>query len=339
MQGDDLKSFRDRRGWSQGEVAAWLNDRLGRKYDRQRISRWETGGEKIPSAVARILLDEVIAAPTDRHGPALVVAVGLQKGGVGKTTTSVNAASILALEGYKVLLVDADPQASATLHLGFNPIELQAAGRTIDNVFRDGVPLDSVIVTVAQSGLDLAPSSIRLSKTEAELMSRPASNFILKKLMMKVRADYDFVFIDTPPHLSQMTLNALTAADTVLIPCQTEVLAVAGVEYLLDTIGEIRDLCHPTLQVLGILPTMYNSRLTQDRESLREMHERYAASLRVFEPVPRATVYGQSVAAGRAAVEAIPDAAGAGSFRVVVDALIAERTRRFGSPQEIADVA
>ncbi|WP_431857788.1 AAA family ATPase [Azospirillum sp.] len=339
MQADDLKSFRERRGLSQADFAAWLNDRLGRKYDRQRISRWETGGEKIPTAVARLLLDEVVAAPTERHGPALVSSVSLQKGGVGKTTTSVNAASILALEGYRVLLIDADPQASATLHLGFDPIGLQASGRTIDNAFRDGVPIADVIVTVEHSGLDLVPSSIRLSKTEAELMSRPASNFILKKLMMAVRSDYDFVFIDTPPHLSQMTLNALTAADTVLIPCQTEVLAVAGVEYLLDTINEIRELCHPTLQVLGILPTMYNSRLTQDRESLREMHERYAASLRVFEPVPRATVYGQSVAAGRAAVEAIPDAAGAGAFRAVVDALVTERTRRFGSTQEVAHVA
>ena len=327
MLGENLKAFRERLGLSQPDFAGWLNDRLSRRYDKQKISGWERNAERIPQLVADLIRKEV-TGPAVEHGPALVVAVANQKGGVGKTTTAVNAASRLAQDGYRVLLVDADPQANATMHFGFSPVDLQRQGKTIDTVLRDGTSIEGIIATVGASGLDLVPSSIRLSKTEAELMARPANNFILRKLLAPARAVYDFILIDTPPHLGQMTLNGLTACDTVLIPCQTELMAVVGVEYLLETIAEIRSLCHPTLAVQGILPTMYQQRLSQDRESLQDLQRRYAGAMRVFDPVPRATSYAQAFAAGRALVEAIPDAPGAAVIRTVVEEMVAERARR-----------
>lgn len=329
MLGENLKAFRERLGLSQPDFAGWLNDRLSRRYDKQKISGWERNAERIPQIVCDLVRREV-AGPAVEHGPAFVVAVANQKGGVGKTTTTVNVASRLAQDGFKVLLVDADPQANATMHFGFSPVDLQRQGKTIDTVLRENGAIADIILTVHASGLDLVPSSIRLSKTEAELMARPANNFILRKLLAPAREIYDFILVDTPPHLGQMTLNGLTACDAVLIPCQTELMAVVGVEYLLETIAEIRDLCHPTLAVQGILPTMYQQRLSQDRESLQDLQQRYAGKMRVYEPVPRATSYAQAFAAGRALIEVVPDAPGAAVIRTIVDELVAERTRRVG---------
>ncbi len=339
MLGDNVKAFRERLGLSQPEFAAWLNERLNRRYDKQKVSGWERGSDKPPQVVVDLLHRE-IAGLGVKHGPALVVSVSNQKGGVGKTTTSVNTATMLAQGGHKVLLIDADPQASATIHLGFNAIDLHRQGRTLDAVLRKETTLADVVLSVEDTGLDVVPSSIRLAKVEGELQGQVTGIFTLRKALAPLRETYDFIVIDTPPHLAQMTMNSLTASDTVLIPCQTELMSVLGIEYILESISDIRDTVQSTLTVLGILPTMFNQRLTQDRESLLELQKAYSGTTRIFDPLPRATVYSQAFAAGQAAVSAVSNAAGADSLRAVADALVAERTKRFGlRMSEVAHVA
>jgi chromosome partitioning protein len=119
VRGEDMRGLREERSLSQADFAAWLNERLDRRYDRSKISRWESNSEKIPDALVRFLLKETAIAAS-KHGPALVVCSANQKGGVGKTTCTVNTASLLAKEGYRVLIIDADPQANATAHLGID---------------------------------------------------------------------------------------------------------------------------------------------------------------------------------------------------------------------------
>ncbi|WP_245986692.1 AAA family ATPase [Azospirillum thermophilum] len=332
MRGEDMRGFREGQGLSQPDFAIYLNEKLGRRYGRQQVSRWENGAERIPEAVASLLRKEMLG-PDLPHGPALLVVLTNQKGGVGKTTSAVNVASILAQDGYKVLLIDADAQANATLHLGVNAMERQEAGRTLYDVLTGKAAVRDCVVTMERTGLDLLPSSIRLSQGEVELAARPASNFILRGHLSDIRKDYDFILIDCPPNLGQMTLNGLTAADLALIPCQAELMAIAGVDYLLQTIEQLRRLCHPDLSVLGLVPTMYTQRNTQDRESLSLIHERYGQEMRIFEPVPRSTTYAQSVAAGRATIEVAPEVAGGAVFRSIANALIAERGKRFGTPE------
>ncbi len=330
MRGEDMRGYREGRGLSQPDFALFLNDSLGRRYGRQQVSRWENGAERIPEAVATLLRKEMLG-PEAQHGPALLTVLTNQKGGVGKTTTAVNVASILARDGHKTLLIDADAQANATLHLGVNAMERQEQGRTLYDVLTGKANIADCILPIERTGLDLIPSSIRLSQGEVELAAKAASNFILRGHLADVRKRYDHIIIDCPPNLGQMTLNGLTAADLVLIPCQAELMAITGVDYLLETIAQLRQLCHPDLHVLGLLPTMFTQRNTQDRESLNLIHERYGHAMRVFEPIPRSTTYAQAVAAGRATVEVAPEVAGAPVFQSIVNALKAERAKRFGA--------
>ena len=330
MRGEDMRSYREGCGLSQPDFAVFLNEGLGRRYGRQQISRWENGAERIPEAVAGLLRKEMLGPEAD-HGPALVTVLTNQKGGVGKTTTAVNVATIIAQSGSKTLLIDADAQANATLHLGVNAMEREEQARTLYDALLGKTNIQDCVVTMERSGLDLLPSSIRLSQGEVELAAKPAPNFTLRGCLAEIRKRYDHIIIDCPPNLGQMTLNGLTAADLVLIPCQAELMAISGVDYLLKTIDELQRLCHPTLNILGLLPTMYTQRNTQDRESLTLIHERYGKAMRVFEPVPRSTTYAQAVAVGRATIEVAPDVAGAPAFQTIASALMTERTKRFGA--------
>ncbi|KAA0679822.1 AAA family ATPase [Roseomonas genomospecies 6] len=344
MRGEDIKAFREGRTLNQPDFAAWLNEKLGRKYDKAKISRWENGSEKVPAPVISLLLQEKIG-PVTRHGPALICAAANRKGGVGKTAFTVNTATLLARH-FKVLLIDADPQANATIHLGINSIEREREEKTLYYALKasvealksrgKGFDLGDYIVTT-DSGLDVIPSGMRLGDAEAELQSQSSGDCALRECLDGgARQSYDFIFVDTPPHFGMLARNALTAANTVAIPCQTEMLSVAGVEFLLENLDMIRRRANPGVSVLGILPTMFNARLTQDQASLDDIRNLFGTKLRVFGPIPRATVYAQAVAAGRAALEAVPDAPGYEVYQAVADALIQERARM---PEVMAHVA
>jgi|tagenome__1003787_1003787.scaffolds.fasta_scaffold20922568_1 chromosome partitioning protein len=339
MVGEEMKTARERRGWAQQDLASWLNEQLGRRYDRQKISRWESGAERIPKQVSDLLAEgqsgvfakaveqesAVSDAGTAAHGPALVVAIANQKGGVAKTATAVNLAHLLDTMSMRVLVIDADPQASATIHLGLSPRDMMHAGRTLASVFSADRPLLDCVQPITTSGVMLIPSSLDLAKTETDLLSEPLAALALRERLVEARAQFDVILIDCPPNLGMMATNAFGAADAILVPCQTELLAIEGIDYLLETVTKIRRRGNPILEILGILPTLYSARNSQDRASLADIHERFSDRLPIFPPVPRATVYAQAVAAGRPAVEADPRAPGADVYREVAKSIIAAR--------------
>ena len=318
MDGAALRAAREARGDTQQAFADWLNARLGRRYDKGRVSRWEGGTEKIPQAVS-----EVVGTPARRHRDrATIIAISNQKGGVGKTSAAVNIAAALAALGQRVLLVDADPQASATVHLGISQADASEAGRTTYHVMLKDQPVSSAVLPVCGGRFHLLPSTILLSAAETELMAEPMGTLVLREKLSTVARAYDYILLDCPPHLGMMTLNALAAATGVLIPVQTEMLAMMGVPPLLDTIAKVRRRGNPDLSIIGILPTMFTSRHTQDKATLADLTERFGGSLRIFTPVPRSTIFPQSVAAAIPTVDVATDPALVAPFREVASSLL-----------------
>jgi chromosome partitioning protein len=250
----------------------------------------------------------------------LTIAVANQKGGVGKTTTAVNLAYSLATHGKKVLLIDADPQASATIYLGQDPRDLEARQETLYYGLLKEKPLPELVI---EGNPALIPSSIMLSAADAELMSEPFSSAVLKEKVNGLRDAYDFIVIDTPPNLSLLTINALSAADRVLIPTKAEYLDIMGIPLLFETIQKIQRRGNNRLQVLGILPTLFNAHFSQDRAILEELRASLGNSTRIFDPINRSTAFGRSASAGKPILEIEPDVPGAQVYYKLAEELIA----------------
>lgn len=186
-----------------------------------------------------------------------VIAITNQKGGVGKTTTSVNLSACIAKLGKKVLLIDMDPQGNASSGLGIDKDNLELC---IYDVLINGMTMNDVIVPTAIKKLKIAPASIDLAGAGVELVNLPKREHILKKALKEVKDDYDFIFIDCPPSLDLLTLNALTAADGVLIPIQSEFYALEGVSQLINTVNLVKKSLNEKLEVEGVLLTMFDGR-------------------------------------------------------------------------------
>ena len=224
--------------------------------------------------------------PIYQHGPAMIIAMCNQKGGVGKTTTTINLGAALAEVGRKVLLVDFDPQGSLSVGLGVNPHTLE---HSIYNLLlgRD-TAVEDVINATKVEGLDILPSNIDLSAAEVQLVSEVAREQTLLRVLEPVRDRYDVILIDCAPSLGLLTINALTAADKVIMPLECEFFALRGIALLTDTIAKVQDRLNPQLEILGILGTMYDPRTLHSREVLERVVQAFGD--RVFHTVIRRTV-------------------------------------------------
>ena len=196
--------------------------------------------------------------PLDRHGPARVLAICNQKGGVGKTTSTINLGAALTEYGRRVLLVDFDPQGALSVGLGLASHHLD---RTIYNLIMDqGISVDEVILPTSVPGMDLLPSNIDLSAAEVQLVTEVGREQALGRALRPLVPHYDFILVDCQPSLGLLTINALACADGVLIPLECEFFSLRGVALLMDTIDKVRERLNPDLTIVGILATMYDPR-------------------------------------------------------------------------------
>jgi chromosome partitioning protein len=205
-----------------------------------------------------------------------VIAVANQKGGVGKTTTAVNLAACLAKEGRKVLLVDSDPQGNATSGLGFDKRDVRKC--VYDNIIND-VPMAETLKHTAYENLDIIPATIQLAGAEIELVSLMNREGRLKNALERVKHDYDYVIIDCPPSLGLLTINALTAASSVMIPVQCEFYALEGITMLMNTIQLVQRNLNPALKLEGVVMTMFDSRTNLAQDVVEEVKKYFKTKM------------------------------------------------------------
>lgn len=214
-----------------------------------------------------------------------VIAITNQKGGVGKTTTTVNLGAGLTNDGYRVLLIDADPQGSLTVSLGIkNPDDLDVSLATVmDAVINDEDLIEDAGILHHKEGMDLLPSNIELSGMETGLFNIMSREYVLKNYISTVRKNYDYILIDCMPSLGMMTINALVAADSVIIPSQPSFLSAKGLDLLLRSVSKVKRSINPGLTVDGILLTMVDSRTNNARDVIESLRNGIGRNIRVFE--------------------------------------------------------
>ncbi|MCC8250929.1 ParA family protein [Saccharothrix luteola] len=255
-----------------------------------------------------------------RHGPAKILAVCNQKGGVGKTTSTINLGAALTEYGRKVLLVDFDPQGALSVGLGVHPHQLD---QTIYNVIMErDVGVRDVIMRTPVEGMDLLPSNIDLSAAEIQLVSEVGREHTLVRTLRPVIEHYDYVLVDCQPSLGLLTVNALAAADGVLIPLECEFFSLRGVALLIDTIEKVRERLNPKLEITGILATMYDPRTLHSREVMARVVEAFGDV--VFDTVINRTVrFPETTVAGEPITSWAPRSSGAKAYRALAREVIA----------------
>ena len=258
--------------------------------------------------------------PLQRHGPARVLSLCNQKGGVGKTTSTINLGASLAELGRRVLLVDFDPQGALSAGLGIAPHQLE---RTTYNLLLErDVGIDDVLLKTGVAGMDLLPSNIDLSAAEIQLVTEVGREQTLARALAPVLGDYDFILIDCQPSLGLLTINALTASHGVIIPLECEFFSLRGVALLADTIEKVQDRLNPQLTLDGILATMYDGRTNHGREVFSRLLEAFGD--KVFQTVITRTVrFPETTVAGEPITTWAPNSAGAKAYRTLAREVIA----------------
>jgi len=306
---------------SVGQVAAAL-EQASRSVAEHLGSRvvHEPPAEVVQGPTGRPLPEFAEPAVLTEHGPARVIALCNQKGGVGKTTSTINLGAALTEFGRRVLLVDFDPQGALSVGLGVNPHELD---RTVYNLLMErDVTVDDILLKTNVPGLDLLPSNIDLSAAEVQLVGEVAREQTLGRVLAPVLPDYDLVLIDCQPSLGLLTVNALTAADSVMIPLECEFFALRGVALLMDTILKVQDRLNPQLELEGILATMYDARTLHGREVLARVVEAFGDG--VFHTVINRTVkFPETTVAGEPITTYAPSSAGAAAYRQLAKEVLA----------------
>jgi chromosome partitioning protein len=255
------------------------------------------------------------------------IACANQKGGVGKTTTVVNLGSYLALAGERVLVVDLDPQGNATSGLGLDRSVIE---RSVYDAVIDGASIGELTISGPIAGLDVVPSAIALAGAEVELAPVEGRERRLARLLVEIAADYDYVLVDCPPSLGLLTVNALTAADSVLIPLQCEYYALEGLTQLLATLDLVRDHLNPELAIKGIVLTMYDGRTNLSADVASEVRRHLGD--RVFDTViPRSVRLSEAPSHGLPIPRYSPDSTGAVAYAALATELRA-RDRRSRTP-------
>ena len=290
------------------------------------IFRWIKSG-KLPAAkvgntyrIKESALLAFIGDTAPAEDSTRIIAVANQKGGVAKTTTSVNLAASLSSQGKRVLLIDLDPQGGCAVCLGQDTSKLD---RTIYDVLVSSVDITKVVMETAY-GFDLVPSNIDLAGAEVELKQMLSQESVLKRRLQGLIETYDYIIIDTPPSLGILTVNALTAAQYVLIPVSCEYMALRGLKMLLDTIESVQKVTNPTLQILGILATKYDPRTLNSREVydyLEEFGRRH--NIKFFnEPIKQSVRFLEAPTTGQPLVQLHPDLDGAKAYQHIAQEIL-----------------
>lgn len=259
-------------------------------------------------------------APVTTHGGARVISMCNQKGGVGKTTTTINLGAALAEFGRKVLLVDFDPQGSLSVGLGLNPHEMELS---IYNLLMErDVTYDEVVVPTGVEGMDLLPSNIDLSAAEVQLVHEVAREQTLSRVLAPALEKYDVILIDCQPSLGLLTVNALTASDGVIVPLECEYFALRGVALLKTTIDKVQERLNPKLEIDGVLGTMFDGRTLHSREVMERLVHAWGDT--VFHTVIRRTIkFSDSTVAGEPITTYASSSAGAESYRQLAKEVLA----------------
>ena len=252
---------------------------------------------------------------------ARVIAFANQKGGVAKTTTTLNLAVALTEKGFRVLIVDLDPQGNLTMSQGMNPDEIE---RSMFDVLVHRIPIQDIIAHVE---VDIAVSSIDLAGAELALSSMIGRERALQKALLPVRGRYDYIMIDTPPSLGLLTINALTASDGVIVPVQCEYLSLRGLVQLENTLSMIRENLNPVVEIRGILPTMYDSRTVHSREAIEMLKENFGDL--VFDTRIRKTIrYAEAPVQGSSVLKYDPGGPAANAYRELAKEVLNGATPR-----------
>jgi chromosome partitioning protein len=240
-----------------------------------------------------------------------IFAFANQKGGVGKTTTSINLGAYVANAGRKVLIVDSDPQGNATTSTGYDPRRLEIS---LYDVLIDGRPAQDAIVPTERPDLYLLPGNVDLAGAEVEMVGLMARERLLSRVLDPLREHYDYIFIDSPPSLGLLTINGLTAATHgVIVPVQCEYLALEGLSFLLDTIRQVKEVLNPALDLVGVVLTMYDARTNLSQQVVEEISQHFPE--KVFAtPIPRNIRLGEAPSYGQTILSYAPESTGGRAY-------------------------